>query len=333
MRDGQPETLREAIIHFANEDTAHAFMVAIRWPEGPQCPFCGTFNVILLSTRRVFKCKVKGCRKQFTVKRGTIFEDSPLSLGVWFAAAWLISNCKNGISSYEIARDLDVCQKTAWFVLHRLRRAMKAGSFDKKLCGIIEADETYIGGKLKNMHKKKREAKGLTKKAGTRSAGPFAGKSIVTAVLERDGEVRAQMIEDLDPDVRRAFIRESAEKGSKLMTDMGATRMTDFVHQFIDHAEEYVRGEVHTNGVENFWSLLKRGLGGTYISVEPFHLTAYVDEQAFRFNTRKEDDGDRFARTLSQVSGKRLTYKELTRSDIVTIEESPEPQQSLFEPF
>jgi transposase-like protein len=329
MKDGQPETLREAIVHFADEDTAHAFMVAIRWPEGPQCPFCGTFNVTLLSTRRVFKCKVKGCRKQFTVKRGTIFEDSPLSLGVWFAAAWLISNCKNGISSYEIARDLDVCQKTAWFVLHRLRRAMKAGSFDKKLCGIIEADETYIGGKLKNMHKKARERKGFVKKPGTRTAGPFAGKSIVTAVLERDGEVRAKIIEDLDPDVRRAFIRETSEKGSKLMTDMGATRMTDFVHQFIDHAEEYVRGEVHTNGVENFWSLLKRGLSGTYVSVEPFHLTAYVDEQAFRFNTRKDDDGDRFVRTLSQVSGRRLTYKELTRFTA----EPTDPQLSMFEPF
>jgi len=331
MRDGQPETLREAIIHFADEDNAHAFMVAIRWPEGPQCPFCGTFNVTLLSTRRVFKCRTKECRKQFTVKRGTIFEDSPLPLGLWFAAAWLISNCKNGVSSYEIARDLDVCQKTAWFILHRLRRAMKSGSFDKKLCGIIEADETYIGGKLKNMHKKKRKAKGFMGTGQTTSPGPFAGKSIVTAVLERDGEVRAQIIEDLDPNVRRAFIRESAEKGSKLMTDMGATRMTDFVHQFIDHAEEYVRGEVHTNGVENFWSLLKRGLSGTYVSVEPFHLTAYVDEQAFRFNSRKDDDGGRFVKTLSQVSGRRLTYKELTRATIEPAES--EPQQSLFEPF
>jgi transposase-like protein len=329
MRDGQPETLREAIIYFANEENAHAFMVAIRWPEGPQCPFCGTFNVTLLSTRRVFKCRTKDCRKQFTVKRGTIFEDSPLPLGLWFAAAWLISNCKNGVSSYEIARDLDVCQKTAWFVLHRLRRAMKSGSFDKKLCGIIEADETYIGGKLKNMHMKKRKAKGLVGKTRSASPGPTAGKSIVTAVLERDGEVRAQIIEDLDPNVRRAFIRESAEKGSKLMTDMGATKMTDFIHQYIDHEHEYVRGEVHTNGVENFWSLLKRGLSGTYVSVEPFHLTAYVDEQAFRFNTRKDDDGGRFVRALSQVSGKRLTYKELTRATI----EPAEPQQRLFEPF
>lgn len=324
MRDGQPETLREAIIHFADEDTAHSFMVAIRWPEGPQCPFCGTFSVTLLSTRRVFKCKVKGCRKQFTVKRGTIFEDSPLPLGLWFAAAWLISNCKNGISSYEIARDLDVCQKTAWFILHRLRRAMRAGSFDKKLCGIIEADETYIGGKLGNMHKKARERRGLTRKPG-----PFAGKSIVSAVLERDGEVRAQIIEDLDPEVRRAFMRENIEPGAKLMTDMGATKMTCFVHQFIDHAEEYVRGEVHTNGIENFWSLLKRGIGGTYVSVEPFHLIAYVDEQAFRFNARKDDDGGRFVRALSQVSGRRLTYKDLTRATI----EPTEPQHLLFEPF
>ncbi|HXA17303.1 MAG TPA: IS1595 family transposase [Thermoanaerobaculia bacterium] len=315
MRDGQPETLREAMIHFASEDNAHAFMVAIRWPEGPQCPFCGTFNVTLLSTRRVFKCKVKGCRKQFTAKRGTIFEDSPLSLGLWFAAAWLISNCKNGISSYEIARDLDVCQKTAWFVLHRLRRAMKAGSFDKKLCGIIEADECHIGGLFKNMHKGKRE-----RIKGGKKANSSTGKTIVQAVLERDGEVRAQVLENLTLAPRLDFLQEHAEAGAQLMTDEGYdSPQVDaaFAHEFVNHQIEYVRGNVHCNGVENFWSLLQRGLSGTYISVEPYHLSAYVDEQAFRFNNRKTDDGDRFVRTLSQVSGRRLTYKELTRNESV----------------
>lgn len=315
MRDGQPETLREAMIHFASEDNAHAFMVAIRWPEGPQCPFCGTFNVTLLSTRRVFKCKVKGCRKQFTAKRGTIFEDSPLSLGLWFAAAWLISNCKNGISSYEIARDLDVCQKTAWFVLHRLRRAMKAGSFDKKLCGIIEADECHIGGLFKNMHKGKRE-----RIKGGKKANSSTGKTIVQAVLERDGEVRAQVLENLTLAPRLDFLQENAEAGAQLMTDEGYdSPQVDavFAHEFVNHQIEYVRGNVHCNGVENFWSLLQRGLSGTYISVEPYHLSAYVDEQAFRFNNRKTDDGDRFVRTLSQVSGRRLTYKELTRNESV----------------
>jgi transposase-like protein len=315
MRDGQPATLREAIIHFANEDNAHAFMVAIRWPEGPQCPFCGTFNVTLLSTRRVFKCKVKGCRKQFTAKRGTIFEDSPLSLGRWFAAAWLIVNCKNGISSYEIARDLDVCQKTAWFVLHRLRRAMKAGSFDKKLCGIIEADECHIGGLFKNMHKGKRE-----RIKGGRKANSSTGKTIVQAVLERDGEIRAQVLENLSLAPRLDFLKENAEVGAQLMTDEGYDSPqvdANFAHEFVNHQIEYVRGNVHCNGVENFWSLLQRGLSGTYISVEPYHLSAYVDEQSFRFNNRETDDGERFVRALSQVSGRRLTYKELTRNESV----------------
>ena len=312
MKDGMPETLQEAIIVFADEDTAHQFLVNIRWPEGPQCPSCGTDNVRLLSTRRVFRCKAKGCRKDFTAKRGTIFEDSPITLGKWFAAAWLIINCKNGVSSYEIARDLNVCQKTAWFMLHRIRRAMKAGSFDKKLCGIIEADETFIGGKLKNMHKSKRERINPT---GARGG---IGKAIVHGILERDGEVRAQVIENLSESLRIGSIRKNTEEGSTVMTDFGCSDVGgEFVHEFINHQEEYVRGNVHTNGIENFWSLLKRGISGTYVSVEPFHLSAYFDEQAFRFNQRKDNDAGRFAKAMSQVAGRRLTYADLTRKPVV----------------
>lgn len=310
-----PDTLREAIVYFADEENAHAFMVAIRWPEGPQCPYCGSYAVTLLKTRRVFKCKTKGCRKQFTAKVGTIFEDSPLSLGKWFTAAWLICNCKNGVSSYEIARAVDVCQKTAWFMLHRIREAMKAGSFDKKLCGVVEADETYIGGLFKFMHKKRREK---LNPGGKNRGG--VNKAIVQAVLERDGEVRAHVIETTGLDGRLQFLTENVDSQSTLFTDEGyaSPKVSEkFVHDYVNHEIEYARGSVHCNGVENFWTLLKRSLKGTYVSVEPFHLSAYVDEQAFRFNERKDDDGGRFVKALAHAPGRRLTYAELTRRDVV----------------
>ena len=316
MKNGMPETLREAIIFYADEGNAHDFMVLIRWPEGPQCQSCGSYNARQLSTRRVFRCKEKGCRKDFTAKRGTIFEDSPISLGKWFTAMWLIANCKNGISSYEIARDLGVCQKTGWFMLHRIRVAMKYNTIEmKKLKGIIEADECHIGGLFKNMHKGKRE-----KIKGGKRANSSTGKTIVQAVLERDGEIRAQVLENLTIAPRIDFLKEHAEEGAQLMTDEGYdSPQVDavFAHEFVNHQIEYVRGNVHCNGVENFWSLLQRTLGGTYVSVEPYHLSAYVDEQAFRFNQRKDDDAGRFVKTLSQVIGRRLTYKDLTQTPTV----------------
>jgi transposase-like protein len=307
MKNGLPETLQEAIRHFSDKKVCHDFMVSIRWPEGVFCPFCGSAEHSFISTRFTWQCK--GCKKQFSSKVGTVFEDSPITLDKWFVALWLLANCKNGVSSYEIARDLGVTQKTGWFMLHRLRLAMKARSFDKKLCGVVETDETYIGGQLKNMHKSKRTKKGYSPKGHS----PFSCKTLVQAVLERDGDVRAQVLTDLDADIRRAFIRMHVEKGAELMSDMGASRFTEFIHQYINHEHEYVRGNVHTQGIENFWSLLKRGLHGTYVSVEPFHLSAYVDEQAFRFNHRKTTDADRFVKTLSQIAGRRLTYAQLTR--------------------
>jgi transposase-like protein len=318
---GSPKTLRDAIIYFADEDNAHAFMVAIRWPEGPQCPHCGTFNVRLLSTRRVFRCKAKGCRKDFTAKRGTIFEDSPISLSKWFAAGWLLVNCKNGVSSYEVARDLGVCQKTAWFMLHRLRRAIKAKSFDKKLAGVVEADEAYIGGLFKNMHKSRRQqVRAESDAAGASTMRGAIGKTFVQAVLERGGEVRAQVLETLSLAPRLDFLKEHAEPGAALMTDEGYdSPQVDaaFAHEFVNHQIEYVRGNVHCNGVENFWSLLQRGLSGTYVSVEPYHLSAYVDEQAFRYNNRKTDDGERFVRAMTGAPGCRLTYRKLTGKEDV----------------
>ncbi|MGO8673243.1 MAG: IS1595 family transposase [Capsulimonadaceae bacterium] len=260
---------------------------------------------------KYFRYRCRDCRRDFTLKTGTIFEDSPLGLDKWLPAMWLIANCKNGISSYEIARDLDVEQRTAWFMLHRIRHAMKSGSFDK-MEGTVEADETFIGGKERNKHndKKLRQGRGTV------------GKTIVQGVLERGeggrkSRVAAKVVKDTTGETLKPNVQQFVEVGSWVYTDAhrGYTGLNaEFVHEFIDHSVRYADGVVHTNGMENFWSLLKRGLSGTYVSVMPFHLERYVDEQGFRFNERGQTDGERFLTVLSQVSGKRLTWKELTNS-------------------
>jgi transposase-like protein len=312
-----PKTLEEAIVYFSNEDNAFDYAVASRWPEGVQCPWCNTYDVAPITSRKKWRCRP--CNKQFSVRVGTIFEDSPIRLGKWFTAIWMIVNCKNGISSYEIARALDLTQKTGWFLLHRVRAAIKAKSFDKKLAGIVESDESFIGGLFKNMHKFKRERiRAESDAAGASTMRGAIGKTLVQAVLERDGEIRAQIIDSTRVEVRKAFLEANVEAGAQLMTDEGYNSPAfgeNFVHEFVNHQEEYVRGNVHCNGVENFWSLLQRTLGGTYVSVEPYHLAAYVDEQAFRFNLRKDNDGGRFVKALAMVPTARLTYKDLTRSE------------------
>jgi transposase-like protein len=328
---GLAQTLQEVVAFFADEQKAFEFAVSLRWPDGVFCPFCNSTEHSFISTRRLWKCK--GCKKQFSVRVGTIFEDSPISLSKWFVAVWLLSNCKNGVSSYELHRAIEVTQKTAWFMLHRVRAAIKAKSFDKKLAGIVEADECFIGGALKNMHKKKRRKleeqahedrveraeghKQLGKKRRVRTgAGPLLGKTIVQAIVERDGEVRTQILETLGTLEKAEFIVANVEEGSRLMTDEGNARIaTKFIHEFINHQEEYVRGNVHTNTVEGFWALLSRTLEGTYVSVEPYHLAAYLDEQSFRYNNRDTNDGNRFLRALSQFPSTRLTYKDLTRNN------------------
>ena len=222
---------------------------------------------------------------------------------------WLIANCKNGISSYEIHRDIDVTQKTAWFMLHRIRLAWNAGI--DKMTGEVEADKTFIGGLARFMHKDQK-----AKITGTGGAGKVA----VMGLLERHGkdgvsQVRAKVLRNVRAESLHREIHENVEAGSEMFTDawVGYKHIDDdYLHNVIDHAEKYAEGRVHVNGIENFWSLLKRGLKGTYVSVEPFHLFRYVDEQAFRFNNRKDTDGQRFAETLSSVTGKRLTYKTLT---------------------
>lgn len=251
----------------------------------------------------------KECHKQFSVKVGTIMEDSPIGLDKWLAAIWLIANAKNGISSYEIHRALGVTQKTGWFLLHRIRLTMQTGTFEK-MGGTVEVDETFIGGLSRNMHKHAREAK-ITGTGG-------AGKAIVMGLLERHGEgskVRVKVICDRTRETLHGEVRQHVQSGAEVMTDAHRSYMgldSEYVHQFTDHAETYVRGNVHTNGIENFWSLLKRSIKGTYVSVEAFHLFRYLDEQSFRFNERKGKDADRFVKTVAQVTGKRLTYEELT---------------------
>lgn len=308
-----PKTLQEAIVYFADADAAFEYATARRWPDGVRCTWCDSPENSLIASRKVWRCKA--CKKQFSVRVGTIFEDSPISLGKWYMTIWMLMNCKNGVSSYEVHRAIGVTQKTAWFMLHRVRAAIKAKSFDKKLAGIVETDECFIGGLFKNMHESKREA---IRAANTPHKRGGIGKTIVQAVLERGGEIRAQVINDLTLDTRMEFLQENAEAGAKLMSDEASdSPQVDavFAHEFVNHQIEYVRGDVHCNGVENFWALLQRTLSGTYVSVEPFHLGAYVDEQTFRFNERKDDDGGRFLKASAMVPSARLTYKDLIRAE------------------
>jgi transposase-like protein len=260
-----------------------------------------------LTTRRIWKCK--GCKKQYSVKLGTIFEDSPLGLDKWLPAVWLAANTKNGISSHELARSLGVTQKSAWFMLHRIRLAMKTGSL-LKLSGEVEADETYVGGKARNMHAADRKRKGVVQ-------GSTSNKTIVFGMRQRDGEVVATVVEDASRRSLQSEIHHTVRRGSVLYTDAWPGYKgidQDFAHEVIDHAEKYVDGKVHTNGIENFWALLKRGLAGTYVSVEPFHLFRYLDERVFTYNLREDTDHGRFAAVLGSAAGRRLTYAEVTGS-------------------
>jgi transposase-like protein len=305
MTPDLPQSLIEAVRYFSNLTVCNKYMQAIKWPDGKiVCPKCQSERIGEVASRHLLRCK--DCRKQFSAKVGTLFEDSPLGLDKWFVGVWCIANAKNGISSHELGRALDVTQKTAWFMLHRIREAMKTGSF-RKLEGEVETDETFIGGKARNMHKAKREAK--IKGRGS------VGKSIVHGLLERGGEARMAVVKDTEGSTVQPIVHQNVAKGSALFSDaMPSYRGLDgaYGHQFIDHATKYVEGRVHTNGLENFWSLLKRTLAGTYVSVRPFHLTRYLDEQAFRFNRRLGSDASRFYEVLSAVVGKRLTYRVLT---------------------
>jgi transposase-like protein len=311
--DNTPKTLVQAIRFFSNLDTCLNYLIPIRWPNGITCPHCGSKAHSFIASRRIWRCGE--CKKQFSIKIGTVMEDSPLGLDKWLTGIWLIANAKNGISSWEVHRALGITQKTAWFLLHRIRLAMQTGSFGK-LSGEVEVDETFIGGKARNMHADKREEK-------IHGRGSV-GKAIVIGLLERGGEVRTKVIPNTKKKTVQAEVHEHVEPGALVCTDALASYEgldKDFVHEAVDHAIEYVRGNVHTNGLENYWSLLKRCIRGTYVSVEPFHLFRYLDEEAFRFNERKHDDdtvkldSERFVDVASGIAGKRLTYKKLTGNE------------------
>jgi len=308
-----PNSLIEAARYLQNPDACVELVAALRWPSGPICPHCGGTEYSFLTTRRIWKCKA--CRKQFSAKSGTIFEDSPIPLDKWLLATWLIVNCKNGISSYEIARAVKVTQKSAWFMLHRIRLALANGTWEKIGGGgwnPVEVDETYVGGKPKNMHKERR----------LQIARTGEKKAIVMGMLSRNPrQVRATVVPNAKRETLQAEILKNVGFAAHVYTDehvgymnMDAKR---YIHETVNHMDEYVRGQVHTQGIENFWSLLKRTLNGTYVAVEPFHLDRYVAEQVFRYNNRATkdnplNDADRFLLAVSQISGKRLTYKELT---------------------
>lgn len=312
----QPTTLLEAVKFFSDADVATDYFSKMRWPNGVCCPHCGSTSVAYLKNQRRWQCREDHPRRQFSAKVGTIFEESPLGLDKWFVAVWCITNAKNGISSCELARALGITQKSAWFMLHRVRHAMHVGSF-VKMAGECESDESFFGGKAKNMHANRRheriEGRGSN------------GKAIVHGILQWGdktkkitSKVRASVVENTKRGTLAPIIIKNVEKGSRVYTD--ALRSYNgldqiFLHQAIDHAECYVKDRVHTNGMENFWSLLKRAIGGTYVSVDAPHLARYVDEEVFRFNERHMDDGQRFNTVLPGVIGKRITYKQLIGSN------------------
>jgi transposase-like protein len=331
-----PKTLQQAIQYFSDEQVCIDAVAAMRWPDGPRCPDCvrrEAMNPYYLKTQKRWKCRT--CRRQFSVKVNTIFEDSPIPLQKWLPALWLLISCKNGVSSWEIHRAMGVSQKTAWFMLHRLRLGLKTDAAGTKLGGTesggVEVDETFVGGKLKNMHRDRRER--FAAKSG--HTGGATGKTVVMGMLDRDErKVRATVVPDVKRETLQNEVLNNVKFGSPVYSDDAVPYdklKWRYIHETVNHAETYVNGRVHTNGLENFWSLLKRGLKGTYVAVEPFHLERYIDEQVFRFNNRATadnplNDSDRFLLALSQVSNKRLTYKELTgKTGTDAVSTTPEP--------
>lgn len=305
-----PKTLLDAVKYFADPVNCREYMVSRRWPNGFRCPQCGSEAVYFDQSRNGWECKTRHPKRKFTLKTGTIFEDSALGLDKWLPCVWLIANAKNGISSHEIARAIGVTQKTAWFMLQRIRLAMQDDDGGGMMGGEVEVDETYIGAKARNMHK--------DRKARTK-AGRWHGKVAVMGLLERNTHGASRVRTRIVPTTKRrdlvGTIKANVELGTNLYSDALPTYSSMnhmFVHQFIDHAEAYANGAVHTNGLENYWSLLKRALHGTYVAVEPFHLFRYLDEQAFRFNNRAWSDAQRFAALMLAVVGKRLTYAQVT---------------------
>ncbi len=301
-----PETLIGAVRYFSDEAVCRDFVAELRWPNGVRCMRCDGKELGFVSSRSLWRCKA--CKYEFTVKKGTIFEDSPIALSKWLPALWMYSAFKKGVSSHQLARNLGVTQKTAWFMSHRIRLAMEIGHFDAPLSGEVEADETFVGGKARFQHEHKK------KHIGTGGMGKVA----VMGLLERHGELRARVVPSVRKGTLQNEVRASVAPGSTLYTDASLSYRglhTDYVHEVIDHAESYVRDRVHTNGLENFWSLFKRMIYGTHHSVDPDQLDRYLDEATYRFNTRETSDTTRFVAATARVIGKRITYRQLIGED------------------
>jgi transposase-like protein len=336
------KTLQGAIAYFSEPQQAFDAAVQFRWPGGNvTCPRCGEAKHSFIKTRRLWFCYV--CQKQFTVKVGTIMEDSPLGLDKWMTALWLLANCKNGISSYELGKALGIRQNSAWFMLHRIREAMKddrSFKFGGEDGGPVESDETFVGPNPYKMHRNRKNT--LRQRRGQEMRGDnYLGKTIVFGVLDRElRQVRSKVIPNVKRETLQNEILKNVHYGSKVYTDaaVGYDHFSkEFVHEVVNHAVEYVKGQVHTQGLDNFWSLLKRTLRGTYVAVEPFHLDHYLDEQVFRYNNRATkdnplNDSDRFAYLMSKVAGKRLTYAQLTGKGVDSLHHSA-AAQGQEEPF
>jgi transposase-like protein len=311
-KDQFPQTLQECIKYFSKDDRAFEYMKGVRWPDGKvTCPRCGCADVSFISTRKMWTCSECKTKKQFTLRIGTILEDSAIPFEKWICAFWLIANAKNGISSYEIGRSIGVTQRTGWFMLQRIRLAMQNGTIEK-MSGHVESDETFIGGRNKFKHPGKKQ-----KISGWKLKTPVQGLLERTAG-SKASRVKLKVLKSTRNHEVQGNVREYVLKGSNLYTDALRSYIgmnDEYNHQVIDHAICYAQGKVHTNGLENFWCLLKRTIKGTYVNVEPFHLFRYLDEQAFRFNERKETDAVRFTKAIAGIVGKSLTFAKLTGKD------------------
>jgi transposase-like protein len=317
-----PKNLIQAIRQFSDLQQAHDFFVNERWPNGVACPRlgCGSADIAKIANRNTWRCRE--CNRQFSAKTGTIFEDSPIGFDKWLPALWILSNTKNGTSSCELARSLGVTQKTAWFILHRIREAMYSETYEK-LSGAVEADEAYIGGKARSTDVNPETGKLMP-------TGPQANKTMVMGIVERDGKIRSFVIDNTTRATLHGKIEENVAEGSTVYTDELASyeKLVKYVHFSINHDKEYVRGHIHTNHVENFWTLLKRTVKGTYICPRPWHLHRYVDAQAFRYNSKELKDGERFLSNVKDTDGKRLTYKDLTATVTLSQKLTKEKQRA-----
>jgi len=296
---------------FPTEQHAIDHLRAIRWGENDErayCPHCGSTRIMHFKDGKNHKCH--DCRKRFSIKVGTIFHDSKIQLRKWFAAIWMVTSHKKGIASTQLAKDINVTQKTAWFMLHRLRHAAETKSFNGPLDGDVEVDEAYLGGKAKNMHQKDIKAR-----------KQYTNKSAIVGMVKRDGELRAVHVPSASKKITHAIIRENVDPAARLMTDgshlykaLGPVLGGEYInHKAVRHnrGEYVIEGDVHTNSIESIWALFRRQIIGTHHWVSKKHLQSYINEMTWRFNRRDQEEGERVNNLLKYVEG-RLTYAELT---------------------